>query len=411
MAGDVLPPEILAVIFSRLPVKSLLQFRSISKSLKSIIDSHNFTSLHLKNSLNRSLILRHEFNLYQLQIDDDDFSKSIIPLNHPFKTAPVTRASFMPLIGSCNGLLAISNSQICFTDPYGPNEITIWNPNTRKHRIIPFLPLPIPNILQSENIDRAGVCVHGFGFDSLSGDYKILRISWIADLHYSFDPHVRLFSSKTNSWKIIPSMPHALYYTQAMGVFLENSLHWVMTPTIKESHPCFIVAFNLTLEIFNVVPLPADIEGEEVNINEGFKIDIAVLGGCLCMTLNYETTKIDVWVMKEYGFRDTWCKLFTLEESCFNKSLKSLKPLCYSSNRSKVLLEINLKELFWYDLKNEQVSYVEGIPYLDEAMICVESLVPPPFTVDNFVKENRTSKSKRRYFLLIILSFLSFCCV
>ncbi|KEH36954.1 putative F-box domain, galactose oxidase/kelch, beta-propeller, F-box associated interaction [Medicago truncatula] len=403
MAADRLPPEIVAEIFSRVPVKSLLRFRSISKSLKSLIDSHSFTNLHLKNSLNRSLILRHKFDLYQLQIDDDDdFSKSIIPLNHPFKTVPITRTSFMPLIGSCNGLLAISNSQICFTHPYAPNEITVLNPNTHKHRIIPFLPLAIPNILESENIDRAGVCVHGFGYDPLTGDYKLLRISWIADLHYSFDPQVRLFSSKTNSWKIIPSMPYALQYVQAMGVFVQNSIHWVMTRTIVESHPCFIVAFNLTLETFNVVPFPAEIEGEEVTIA------VAVLGECLCMTVNYETTKIDVWVMKQYGSRDSWCKLFTLVKSRF--TLKSLRPLCYSRDGSKVLLdgtqvllEVNHRKLFWYDLKSEQISYVEGIPNLDEAMICVESLLPPSFPVDNCrKKENHTNKRKKRYFLLII---------
>jgi hypothetical protein len=64
---------------------------------------------------------------------------------------------------------------------------------------------------------------------------------------------------------------------------------------------CLIVAFNLMLEIFNEVPLPEI--GNEVN-SESFKIDVAVLGGCLCLVVNYQTSKIDVWVMKEYGCRD-----------------------------------------------------------------------------------------------------------
>jgi hypothetical protein len=163
------------------------------------------------------------------------------------------------------------------------------------------------------------------------------------------------------------------------------------------------------LEIFNVVPLPSEIEGEEVNNNESFNINVAALGGCLCMTVNYETTKIDVWVMKEYGSRDSWCKLFTLVKSCFTSHLKSSSPLCYSSDGSKVLLEgiqvlleVHHKKLFWYDLKSEQVSYVEGIPDFDGAEICVGSLVPPSFPVDNCrKKENHTNKSKRRYLLII----------
>jgi hypothetical protein len=107
------------------------------------------------------------------------------------------------------------------------------------------------------------LCLHGFGFDPLTADYKLLRISWLVTLQNPFyDPQVRLFSLKTNSWKIIPTMPYALQYVQTMGVFVENSIHLIMTKKLDESYPCLIVAFNLTLEIFNVVPLPVEIGGE-----------------------------------------------------------------------------------------------------------------------------------------------------
>jgi len=314
------------------------------------------------------------------------------------------------LIGSCNGLLAIYNGPFAFTHPNDATEITIWNPDTRKHRIIPFLPLPIPNILESENIDRVGLCIYGFGFDPLTGDYKLLGISWLGSLQNCFyDSHVRLFSSKTNSWKIIPTMPYAIVYAQAMGVFVENSIHWIMSKNLDGSDPCLIVAFNLTLEIFNEVPLPAEIGGEVVNSSRSFDLEVAVLGECLCMIVNYETTKIDVWVMKEYGCRDSWCKHFTLVKSRCSLRLKSFRPLGYSSDGCKVLLEIDCKKLVWFDLKNEQVVYVEGIPNLDEAMFCVGSLVPPSFPVDScWKKENRTRKSKRRYFFS---DYPSFCFV
>jgi F-box interacting protein len=412
MADDVLPQEILTEILSRLPVQSLLRFRSTSKSLKSIIDSHNFTNLHLKNSLNRSLILRNKSDIYQLQIDDDDFSNlttTAAPLKHPFSR----NSNKITLIGSCNGLLAISNGVIFCRHPNDANEITIWNPNTRKHRIIPFLSLPITP--RSPSDSTCSLCFHGFGFDPVTADYKLLRISWLVSPHNNFyDSHVRLFSLKTNSWKIIPTMPYSLYYVYSMWVFVENSIHLIMTKKLDRLHP-LIVAFDLTLEIFNEVPLPAEIGGEEVNSNGSFQMTVAVLGGCLCMIMNYETTKIDVWVMKQYGSRDSWCKLFTLVNSCFTSHFKSSRPLGYSSDGSKVLfeglevlLEVRHRKLFWYDLKSEQVSYVEGIPNWSTAMICVESLVPPSFPVDNCrKKENRTSK--RRLLLIYFLSFLSSC--
>jgi len=135
-------------------------------------------------------------------------------------------------------------------------------------------------------------------------------------------------------------------------------------------HPFLIVVFNLSLETFSEVLLPDEI-GEEVN-GESFEVHVAALGECLCITVNYEDTKIDVWLMKEYGCRDSWCKLFTMAESRFDLPLKLLRPICYSSDgkqvlleRVHVLLEVQHRKLFWYDLKSEQISYVEGIPNMN----------------------------------------------
>jgi len=326
----------------------------------------------------------------------------LFPHNHPF-TGNSEDDNTITLIGSCNGLLAMSHGVTAFTHPNDPNEITVWNPNTRKHRIIPFLPLPIPNILQSDNPNRGCLCVHGFGFDQITGDYKLLRISYLVDLQnpiYDYDPQVRLslFSLKTNSWKIVPAMPYHLQHLFDLGVFVENSIHWIMTKKkLGGLHPSLIVAFNLTLETFNEVPLPDEI-GEQVN-SKSFK-RVAVLGGCLCMTVDYKYTKIDVWVMKQYGCRDSWCKLFTVVKSLFHDlPLESFRLLGYSSDGKKVLLRVDAENLFWYDLESKQVSYDQEIRNLDDAMICVGSLVPPYFPVDNrSKKENPTSE--KRYSLL-----------
>ena len=307
------------------------------------------------------------------------------------------------LFGSCNGLICISNIA---------DDIAFWNPNIRKHRIIPYLPTT-PRSESDTTLFAARV--HGFGFDSFAGDYKLVRISYFVDLqNRSFDSQVRVFSLKMNSWKELPSMNYALCCARTMGVFVENSnlnsssLHWVVTRKLEPFQPDLIIAFNLTLEIFNEVPLPEI--GEVNSESESFEIDVAVLGGCLSMIVNYQTTQIDVWVMKEYGLKDSWCKLFTLVGLFFPTPLKSLRPLGYSSDGKKVLLEIDRKKLFWYDLKSENVTSVPGIPNMNEAMICVGSLVPPSLPVDNCRKENLhklrcESISKRRYFLLFIWVF------
>jgi len=129
------------------------------------------------------------------------------------------------------------------------------------------------------------------------------------------------------------------------------------------------------------------------------------------MTVNYKTLNFqfvyyqtsDVWVMKEYGVRDSWCKLFTFGEWHFNaplKSLTSLKPLGYSSDRNKVLMEVDRKKLFWYDINREKVTSVLGIPNFNEAMIFVGSLLPPIDNYDHSKENKQKLQCKRKRYLL-----------
>jgi len=349
--------DLFTEILSLLPVQTLLRFRSISKSLKSLIDSHNFTNLHLKNSLNFNLVLCRNSKFYQIDFPN---LTTTFSLNHP-----LTRyKSHIAIHGSCNGIL-------CISDRY--YDISLWNPNIGKHRAIPNL--PISHHSESGTIH---VCVHGLAFDPYTDNYKLLRIDCTVRLrHLTFHSQVRLFNLKTNSWKVLPNMPYAILSHQTKAVFIENSLHWSVIPKLDKHLPSLIAAFNLTQEIFNEVPLPEI----PVTTNERYSIDVSLLGECLCMivsyqTLNYETTKVDVWLMKEYGLKDSWCKLFTLVQWSFRTPLIDLKPLGYSSNRSKVLLEI-YHNLFWYDLNSENVTCVVEIPKFHESVICVGSLLPP----------------------------------
>jgi hypothetical protein len=174
-------------------------------------------------------------------------------------------------------------------------------------------------------------------------------------------------------------------------------------------HDLIVVAINLTFENFNEVPLP-ELGGREANTNrQTFNIEIAVLGGCLTIAVRY-IQNTNIWVMKEYGSRDSWQKLFTLiDYSCFIQPLRYLRPLGYSNDKQKVLLRGDYKRLFWYDLMSEKFSRVTGVPDWKEAVICVGSLVPPTCVPIEIQHMSRCeSISKRRYFLLSILLFVCY---
>lgn len=129
------------------------------------------------------------------------------------------------------------------------------------------------------------------------------------------------------------------------------------------------------------------------------------------MTVNFHNSKMDVWVMREYNRGDSWCKLFTLEESRELRSFKCVRPLGYSSDGNKVLLKHNWKRLCWYDLRKKEVTLVriQGLPNLNEAMICLGTLVTPYFLPREICRKLRTLGCEHPRYLLIHMPHFILC--
>ena len=120
-----LPYDIVLNILARLPMKSLMRFRCVSKSLDSSIKSHDFISNHLninKNHVNGYVIhmgsnpsspsSNRPVCTVALDRTFDRISEFVVPFDFPFKHAGI--------VGSCNGLLCLSNSY---------KFIYLWNPS------------------------------------------------------------------------------------------------------------------------------------------------------------------------------------------------------------------------------------------------------------------------------------------
>ncbi|KAK2359105.1 F-box protein CPR1 [Trifolium repens] len=356
-----LPPEVITEILSLVPAKHLLRFRITCKWWRSLIDSTDFIFFHLNKSRDSVIILRQHSRLYELDLNSMDRVKE---LDHPL----MCYSNRLKILGSCNGLLCICNIA---------DDIAFWNPSIRKHRIIPSEPLIRKQPNENNTITTLlAARVYGFGYDSFSDDYKLVSISYFVDLHNrSFDSHVKIYTMRTDVWKTLTSMPYALCCARTMGVFLFGALHWVVTRDLEPDSLDLIVAFDVRFENFREVALPGTVDGK-------FDMDVAVLRGLLCMIENRGKDGFDVWVMKEYGSGDSWCKLFTVEQPHDMKLMKLLKPLGYSRNGDKVLFEQDSKKLCWYNVASKDVSWVRisGMPNSIEGTVCVGSLVKPSLT-------------------------------
>ncbi|XP_042513963.1 F-box protein CPR1-like [Macadamia integrifolia] len=276
MAGN-LPQDLIVDILSRLPVKSLLKFRCVSKSWCVLITDPAFVKIHLNQSLatntNHTLIFRKDSACYSVDVDPDACEP---PLNHPLKSL-----IFGPraVLGSCNGLVCISNSL---------DDIYLWNPSTRSHLKLPFSPIE-----SSISYDSA----YGFGYEPTSDDYKVVR---------AVDEFVIVYSLRTNSWRRIGKLPFSLFNNDwGGGVLVNSALHWVAK--VRS-----IISFHLKDEEYREVPLPHFMDDDDF-VDNKFLMKVGVLGGQLCLLCNY-SNRVEIWVMKDYGMRDSWVKQFSNEK-------------------------------------------------------------------------------------------------
>ncbi|XP_074325892.1 putative F-box protein At1g47790 [Apium graveolens] len=251
-----LPEEIMFEILSWLPVKSLVRFKSVCKLWRSIISNNIFIRTHLANSKNKGVILNYRSDLTEIAgiadydyIEVHDTHQDSVKLYH----LPPRETSII-YINSFDGLVCLYN--------YDGGVIYIWNPATRRFKI-----LPSPN-KEFSNV-RAFV---GLGFDPICNDYKILRIVF-RRLVSSFGQRLlQAEPANGDSWKEIP-ISESL---REFHPFSTKIVHAKTGVLYLESHT-ELLAFDLHREVFQLYPLPKlchivrsqvlDYEGAQFNID------------------------------------------------------------------------------------------------------------------------------------------------
>ncbi|XP_074283784.1 F-box/kelch-repeat protein At3g23880-like [Silene latifolia] len=229
-------------ILLKLPVKSILRFKSVSKQWHSILSSSNFINAHFMKSpfshpsapVNTLFILSNN-KYYLYSYDDDDqisgnFNNNLVRVDLELGVKKV----YTRLAGCCNGL-------ICLTPEHG-NYFIIWNPATSKMH-------------KYESDDYLGdLYVSGFGHVSSVDDYKYVRISTLkANIIVQEDIIVHIFSRRENKWRKInfyhqdAKMP--LYFF-GQAVLINETLYWYAHGC---GHLAYIVSFDIGVEKFDIL--------------------------------------------------------------------------------------------------------------------------------------------------------------
>ncbi|XP_051125747.1 F-box protein CPR1-like [Andrographis paniculata] len=373
------PQDVIKLVLYRLPPKSLLRFRSVCKAWCSLIDSKEFINEQLRQSResnsNRSVLLDSD-ELFHLRFDD-----KLVRLdtgNFPCEPKSV--------VVSCNGLVLISSAY---------DNIVLWNPSTRKVNKLPSTPLDFPDYTVFMQVRCA------FGYDSKHDDYKVIRVVQpIGESEVGSEcfPCAKMYSLRSNSWKTIADFPYVLPGETNWGGYLNDTLHTFVESGNRSGS---IMAFDLAKEEHYEFPKP------EYNRADCCLVSVEVMQGYLTLAISRESINSEIWVMKEYGVKESWVKLLALVPLT-SMPCQHLCPLAYSKCGDKVLLVYNGALLMWYDLKTKTrgVACLDGSPFIGDsgddkiptfnAVVCVGSLVSPHSPAMAEGKTGRKKISKKR---------------
>ncbi|KAK9072446.1 hypothetical protein SSX86_008880 [Deinandra increscens subsp. villosa] len=346
--------EIVIEILSRLPVDSLLRCRSVCKSWCSLISDPYFVKSHLSLSTRNipygqhRLIFstRRKMNLKACHLYDAMYDKSV----NAFKLYNPLKRPLDPvwLVGSCNGLLCVVIEE---------DTVFIWNPSTRKSNRLPYY---------EHNVRPLSVN-YGFGYEESTDDYKVVEICCVFKDRFRYKTFVRVYSLRNGSWKSIGSFPHGMPFDY-FGKFSNGALHWAASKDFGLSYSWTIISLDLLKETYGEVLQPVYDVGDK-------DLTLGSLREWLCVLCNYREVRVDLWVMKVYGVRDSWTKLVSIPYLTDPEGDRFSVPLCVS-NDGKFLLEFGSK-LIVYDSKNGSFSEIRNFDECVQASTFVESLVSP----------------------------------
>ncbi|XP_026444005.1 F-box protein CPR1-like [Papaver somniferum] len=395
-------------VLSRLPVKSLLRFQTICKPMYRLIRDPAFVKKHIEHAIQNGtstflmfqyfMPTRMEMNGFY-SIDHTSLSSQLLssirgnPLRDSTEMAyPVVPPDYLKLLGSCYGLVCLRT-----TEPGNEDSICLGNPSTKEYKKLPDSPNHFSSSTEGIEI---GLC--GLGYDDKANDFKVIRVAEIDSRADCFDDssnwseteirtirprsgHVEvstrrsqsvfeIYSLRSNSWKGLKTTPYYFPGELKPGVMVNGFMHWWAINRIAGYEA--IIYFDLSDEIFKEV---AVLEGPmlhdgEVADSEYENNNVGVLGGCLCV-LHKTFDRVDVWVMQEYGVKESWTKRFTTTEDSIieTSTLRVISDfqdgsILFSTDDSLVYYDPNRK-------RGTRKLRIPGTGRLKGAEKCIGSLV------------------------------------
>ncbi|PIA28141.1 hypothetical protein AQUCO_07200051v1 [Aquilegia coerulea] len=352
---EIFPRDVVKDILSRLPVKSLVRFRCVSKTwLEFLTKDNHFIKLHLSRSHHHQPNFIFQTYVY---IDCDMNSK-------------ISESKFdceLEIFGICNGL-------VCVTDYF---KFYVSNPLTKDYISIPS-PDDVPIL-----INNMSLSVYGFGFDESSNDYKIFRMFTTStndkDDIYEIQSYITVYTLGTNSWRTLEDMwcEYEICGDQ-YNALVNGALHWMGTRpgaglNTSISRIPVLFCFDLKVEAFHEIPQPNYLKDKYLY---PYNVKVGELDGLLCLFSMLFNENIEVWAMKEYGIAESWTKQFKITQLEVPQSFYKLTPVGIY-NKGEIIINKDDRELFLYMPQTNTIRSFMTRKYTKNAYAYYGSLISP----------------------------------
>lgn len=363
-----LAEEIVVVILSKLPVKSLMRFKSVSKRWLALItnDSSLIAShLHHHSVTNRLSILVCADEKLQLGLASyyqdtlllcNESTVEKFDISYHLTDRSLIHKYGVKIVGSCNGLVCLSLSETGTT-------VVLLNPATKESRVLPEPIMPLEN---KSNFRKRSSVTMGFGFDRHKKDYKLVRIDrFLLDIE-----GVQVFTKSSNSWRQVRHGLVSTFVVQGFpAVAVNGSLHWLGWDE-KMSKSC-VLSFDLHEEEFYTLATPP-----QENESHLFRFKFANWRESLVALEDYNIwlfsntekswTKLFKIDIPSYTF--PWCGLFAVWRDrvllCADQTLLSYEHPKISGKRSGEKVKV-IKELRKFEPRAsysfQALDYVESL--------------------------------------------------
>ncbi|KAF0901616.1 hypothetical protein E2562_003587 [Oryza meyeriana var. granulata] len=348
-----IPEEIVEQILLRLPVKSILRFRSVCRSWHAMVADPRFVRLQLHHS---TAARRRPPSMLVLQHwrKPQEWKGTIGFFRYP---GHGTTAEFaherawsslvdtdldLPLKSlHCNGLVLVCSAG-------SSSEIFVCNPATKELAVLP-----------AGTADYIGAQTVGFGADQSTGNIKVVRcfIRHYNETWTDYSVGCEIFSLGSRAWRPVADSPYFVGSTTSQCIL--GAIYWIAVLPTPPTGSCTtpgMLRFDVRNEEFADFPCPPCLRLEDDVSNT-----LTELAGKLCCAhvLAGETT-VQLWTASAAddggGGGPRW-SLHCTVVLCHGQPARSVSPFA-GDYQGGIFFNVDLNVIYRYDSERQVVERV-----------------------------------------------------